>query len=285
VRPRPSVAVRDSDVRRRPHPADYRGRLLLAALVAVAVWWGLGLPYSLAAWLLDTKQLRWTLFCYAWEVPVAGFLGPLLVPQIWWRNVTRRWNRVFATPEAPDLEEAAVLEGKILDYPMRVGRVLLITSVVGYAVGAIQLYAFAQMPLEQLVHVGLLGMVTGLIGALFAFLYLERILTPLLFELGRLRPTAPPAGRRVPLRTKIFACSLILMVSTVPLFVTVFWNQSARVLEVEAGKRLLGLVQDAAGVPDRPGIAAGESARQALAGRADLGTTGRAYVVAPMGSC
>ncbi|HXJ35820.1 MAG TPA: ATP-binding protein [Candidatus Eisenbacteria bacterium] len=262
----------------RTHPADYRPSLLFAAVVAMAVWWGLGLPYSITAWLLDAQQLKWTLICYAWEVPVAGLLGPVLVPQIWWRDVMRRWDRVFATPGQVDAVEAGIVEGKILNYPFRVGWVLLVTSLVGYAVGALQLYLFAQLPLVQLVHVGLLGMVTGLVGALFAFLYLERLLVPLLLELGLSRPTAAPAGRRVPLRTKVFASSLVLMIATVPLFGTVFWNQAARVLEQESGKRLLVLARDATG-PAKPGAAGGAPAWQALAGRADLGASGRVYVV------
>ena len=261
----------------RSHPADYRVSLLLAALVAVAVWWGLGLPYSLAVWLLDERQLRWTLICYAWEVPAAGLLGPVLVPQIWWRDVVRRWDRIFATDADVDLVEAGILEGRILDYPLRVGWVLLVASLVGYGVGAVQLYVFADLPVEQLVHVALLGVVTGLLGALFAFLYLERLLAPLVFDLGLTRPTAPPAGRNVPLRTKVFACSLVLVLTTVPLFGTVFWNQSARILEQEAGKRLLLLATDAA--------ARGDVARAGSAGfvwdgiRAQLGASGRAYVV------
>lgn len=263
----------------RSHPRHYRIPILLAALVAVAVWWGLGLPYSLAAWLLDERQLKWTLICYAWEVPAAGLLGPVLVSQIWWRDVIRRWDRVIGAPGVPDAVETAVIEGKILDYPVRVAWVLLITSLVGYGIGAIQLQAFADLPVEQLVHVALLGLVTGLLGGLFAFLYLERLLAPLVFDLGLTRPTAPPAGKRVALRTKIFASSLVLMVSTVFLFGTVFWNQSARVLEREAGKRLLMAVRDAAQHPDLVASARTPEGAAALAGGADIGETGHAYVI------
>jgi two-component system NarL family sensor kinase len=263
----------------RSHPRHYRIPILLAALVAVAVWWGLGLPYSLAAWLLDERQLKWTLVCYAWEVPAAGLLGPVLVSQIWWRDVIRRWDRVIGAPGVPDEVETAVIEGKILDYPVRVAWVLLITSLVGYGVGAIQLQAFAELPVEQLVHVALLGLVTGLLGGLFAFLYLERLLAPLVFDLGLTRPTAPPAGKRVALRTKVFASSLVLMVSTVFLFGTVFWNQSARVLEREAGKRLLMAVRDAAEHPDLVASARTPQGAAALAGGADIGETGHAYVM------
>jgi hypothetical protein len=215
-------------------------------------------------------------------VPAAGLLGPVLVPQIWWRDVMRRWDRVFASGEG-DLVEAGILEGRLLDYPLRVGWVLLIASLVGYGVGAIQLYAFADLPVEQLVHVALLGVVTGLLGALFAFLYLERLLAPLVFHLGLTRPTAPPAGRRVPLRTKVFAYSLVLVLATVPLFGTVFWNQSARILEQEAGKRLLQLAADAAARDDVARAGAVGPVWQGVA-RAELGTAGRAYVVDREGS-
>jgi signal transduction histidine kinase len=262
----------------RLHPVHFRGPILIAALVAVAVWWGLGLPYSMAAWLLDDRQLSWTLICYAWEVPTAGLLGPVLIPQIWWRDVSRRWDRVFATPDRVDATAAREVEARILDYPMRVGWVLLVTSLVGYAVGAAQLHVFAQLPFEQLVHVALLGVVTGLVGALFAFLYLERLLTPLLFELGRARLLAPAAGRHVPLRTKVFACSLVLMVATVLLFGTVFWNQSARLVEREAGKRLLAVTRHAAERLDAGGTAS------ALRHGADLGASGRVYVVDAAGA-
>src|SRR5262249_12455896 len=102
-------------------------------------------------------------------------------------------------------------------------------------------------------------------------LYLERLLTPLVFELGRARSLAPPAGRRVPLRTKVFACSLVLLVMTVLLFGTVFWNQSARLLEREAGKGLLAIARHAAEHVERGEVPS--------FGRGELGTSGRAYVV------
>jgi len=58
--------------------------------VALLTWWGFGLPYSMLAWLLDERQMRWTLICYAWEVPTAGFFGPVLFPQLWWRRIEHR---------------------------------------------------------------------------------------------------------------------------------------------------------------------------------------------------
>src|SRR5438093_5072342 len=96
------------------HPARFRRPILAAAVVAMATWWGLGLPYSLFAWLLDRQQLRWVLICYAWEVPAAGALGPLLFPQRWWRAVERRWDRIFRDGGGAAPEDVAALERTIL---------------------------------------------------------------------------------------------------------------------------------------------------------------------------
>jgi len=92
------------------HPREYRRSILATALVAMATWWGLGLPYSLFGWLLDEKQLSWVLICYLWEVPVAGALGPVLFPLLWFRDIERRWDATFANPEAVDAAAAAALE-------------------------------------------------------------------------------------------------------------------------------------------------------------------------------
>src|SRR5437016_13503391 len=86
----------------------------------MATWWGFGLPYSLFSWLLDPPQLRWVLICYAWEVPVAGGLGPVLFPLLWFRAIERHWDHTFRDPGAVDPAEAAALEREILDFPVRV---------------------------------------------------------------------------------------------------------------------------------------------------------------------
>jgi two-component system NarL family sensor kinase len=219
------------------HPARFRRPILVAGLVAMGTWWGLGLPYSLFAWLLDAQQLRWVLICYAWEVPAAGALGPVLFPQRWWRGIERRWDAIFQSGAAA-AEDAAALERTILDYPMRVAFVLLVTSLVGYGVGALQLRWFAQLPATEVLKICLLGLVTGLVGALFSFLYLEWLLAPLLRRMGG-RATAPPAGRRVPLYAKVFACSLILTVTALLLLGTIFYSRGERILEEQIGARIL----------------------------------------------
>src|SRR2546427_13052440 len=119
------------------HPREYRRSILATALVAMVTWWGLGLPYSLFGWLLDPHQLHWVLICYAWEVPVAGALGPVLFPLLWFRDIERRWDVIFAEPGRVDPQAAAALERAMLDFPIRVSGVFVLTSIVGYGVGAL----------------------------------------------------------------------------------------------------------------------------------------------------
>lgn len=263
------------------HPKQYRWLILAAALVAMATWWGLGLPYSLYAWLLDDRQKLWVLICYGWEVPVAGGLGPLLVPQIWLRGLERRWDAVFGDPEGADVAGAAGLERAILDYPRRVAWVLVITSLAGYAVGAFQLRVFAELPVAELAKIMVLGLVTGLIGGLFAFLYLEWLLAPLLRRFGTNDARVPAAGRRIPLYAKVFAGSLILTLTTVLALGTVFYSRGERILEEQIGERVLVSVRKLAAELDRDGLAfpADVTRWRTQVDELGLGPSGYAYVV------
>ena len=189
------------------HPRDFRRSVLGTALVAMATWWGFGLPYSLFSWLLDPMQLRWVLICYVWEVPAAGCLGPVLFPLLWFRAIERHWDHTFRDSGAVDPAEAAALEREILDFPVWVAFVFVVTSLTAYGVGAVQVRLFSQLPATEVFKIMGLGLATGLVGGLFAFLYLESLLAPLLRRFGTLWAVVPPAGRRVPLREKVFACS------------------------------------------------------------------------------
>jgi signal transduction histidine kinase len=263
------------------HPAQYRWLIVAAALVAMATWWGLGLPYSWYAWLLDAQQQRWVLICYAWEVPVAGGLGPLLVPQIWLRRIERRWNEVFRDPERVDPAAAAALERSILDYPRRVAWVLLFASLAGYAVGAYQLRVFAELPWAEVAKILVLGLVTGLIGGLFAFLYLEWLLAPLLLRFTSNEMRVPAAGRRIPLYAKMFAGSLILTLTTVLALGTIFYSRGERILEQQVGERVLVSVRKLAAELERDGLGLpGDVSRwRTQVDELGLGPSGYAYVV------
>src|SRR6185295_16251310 len=166
-------------------------------------WWGLGLPYSLYSWLLDGVQFHWVLVCYAWEVPAAGGLGPVLFGFRFFRDVERRWDDTFRDPTRIDVAAAAGLERAILDFPVKLSWVLLLASLVGYGVGALQLRLLAATPSTELAKICALGLATGLIGGLFAFLYLESLMAPLLQRLGTLG-VVPRTGTRVPLYVKVF---------------------------------------------------------------------------------
>jgi two-component system, NarL family, sensor kinase len=264
-----------------PDPARYRWSIRVAPLVAMGTWWGLGLPYSLYAWLLDEQQFHWVLICYGWEVPVCGFVGPFLFPVLWFRDIERRWNRVFGG-ERVDVDAAMALERTILDYPMRVAAVLLITSLVGYGVGALQLRLFAQLPAAETVKILVLGLVTGMVGALFAFLYLEWLLAPLLRRFAAVHPLAPTSGRRVPLYAKVFACSLILTVTALLLLGTVFYSQGERLLEEQIGLRLVAEAHHLADAIAAEGVARiGDPARKA---HMQLGPSGYVRIVDQSGT-
>src|SRR5439155_507531 len=156
-------------------------------------------------------------------------------------------------PDGFDPAEAAVLERSILDFPIRVASVMVLTSVVGYGIGALQLRVLAQTPVTELVKVGVLGIVTGLTGALFGFLYLESLLAPLTERFGTFGGAVLPAGRRLPLHQKVFACALITTLSALILLGTIFYSRGERVLEEQLGDRVLGEARHLATLLDEAG--------------------------------
>ena len=263
------------------HPRAFRRSILGTGLVAMVTWWGFGLPYSLFSWLLDPVQLRWVLICYLWEVPVAGCLGPVLFPLLWFRDVERHWEETFRGPGGVDPARAAALEREILDFPMWVAFVLVITSLVGYGVGAVQLRIFAQTPATEVYKILALGLATGLVGALFAFLYLESLLAPLLQRFGALWAVVPPAGRRVPLYEKVFACSVIITLTALVLLGTIFYSRGERVLEEQIGQRILAEAQHVAADLRAQGVARARDAAwwHEQVGHMRLGRSGYAHLV------
>ena len=262
------------------HPRDFRRSVLGAALVAMATWWGFGLPYSLFSWLLDPMQLRWVLICYAWEVPVAGCLGPVLFPLLWFRAIERHWDHTFRDPGAVDPAKAAALEREILDFPLWVGFVFVVTSLAGYGAGAVQVRLFSQLPATEIFKIMALGLATGLVGGLFAFLYLESLLAPLLRRFGVLWAVVPPAGRRVPLHEKVFAGSVIITLTALVLLGTIFYSRGERVLEEQVGRRILAEAHHVAADLEQQGTARARDAiwwREQVA-HMELGPSGYAYL-------
>ena len=267
------------------HPRAFRRSILATALVAMATWWGLGLPYSLFAWILDPRQLDWVLVCYAWEVPVAGLLGPVAFPLLWFRDIERRWDATFRVDASADPAATAALVAAILDFPIRVAWVFLFTSLIGYGFGAVQLALFAQTPVTELAKIVALGLATGLIGGLFAFLYLESLLAPLVQRIATAAPVVPPAARRVPLFVKVFACSLIMTLTALLLLGTIFYSRGERVLEEEIGRRALGEARQLANeLAGREELPRDRTWWRERAARMRLGRSGAVYVVEPDGT-
>jgi len=266
-----------------PHPRQFRQSILAGALVAVATWLGLGLPYSMYAWILDPTQMRWVLFCYAWEVPAAGLLGPVLFPMLWFGDITRRWDALLgaSAKRPPDDDALARLEGSLLDFPRRAAVVFLLASVLGYVVGALQLWLFAQLPAGELVKVVLLGIATGLVGGLFAFLYLERLLGPLVQHLATLATTVRPAVRRVPLYVKVFAGSLVPTIAGLLLLGPILYSRGERILEGDLTRRVgtqtIRLAEMVEHAP--PAVRADPGWWRTQVGRLQLGPSAHAYLL------
>lgn len=265
----------------RVHPKEYRRPIVVVALLAMATWWGIGLPYSLFAWLLDSQQRAWTLYCYFWEVPFFGLIGLVVIPQLLWRDIERRWTALETTSEAEAQRAMLALERKILDYPLLVAIVLLITSLIGYGLGALQIRWFAELPVAEAIKVCLLGVVTGLVGSLFAYLYLEWQLAPVLRHLAFADPSAPTTGRRVPLSAKVFGCSLVLTITVLLMLGTIFYSRGERILEEEVGRRVSSEARHLAAELQQQGV---ERARDAAWWRThqtemELGPSGYAFLV------
>jgi hypothetical protein len=128
----------------------------------------------------------------------------VLIPQLLWRDIERRWTAID-TPGAPPASEAtAALERKILDYPLVVATVLLITSLIGYALGALQIRWFAELPVAEAIKVCLLGVVTGW-SARSSRTSTSNGASPRCCGTCLRRRVGADDGRRVPLSAKVFA--------------------------------------------------------------------------------
>ncbi|HEY7637829.1 MAG TPA: hypothetical protein VH763_19955 [Gemmatimonadales bacterium] len=95
-------------------------------------WWVIGVQFSKLWWLVNATQLRWILFCYAWEVPAIGWTGAVALPCLMLRRMLRR------------LTDGDPTVGKgFARFPARVAGVVLATSSIGHFLGALQVGHFA----------------------------------------------------------------------------------------------------------------------------------------------
>ena len=131
-------------------------------LTSVLCWWVIGISYSRLWWLVNATQLRWILFCYAWEVPAVGWTGAVPPPYLGFRLLQRR------------LEAGDPSVGRdLVRYPMRVALLVIVTSSVGYLLGAIQVDHFSHLPDLEFAKITLQGPVLGGLFAVAAYLMTE----------------------------------------------------------------------------------------------------------------
>jgi sigma-B regulation protein RsbU (phosphoserine phosphatase) len=202
----------------------------------------------------EAWQVSWILLPYLWEVPVLGIGAVLLPVWLWLRPLER-----FSTQARP--EEAGRLRRIALDLPLRLVPIIVLTSLFGYLLGAAQAWAFARMPLEELVKAATLGLPTGLLYALLAYFVLADDLRPVLERCEELAPESP-VRPRLSLFWKVWACLLVISVVCVTMAGLVFFALRQDALEEQLADRVLARADSFA-----QAVAAGQAWTAVLEGR------------------
>jgi signal transduction histidine kinase/CheY-like chemotaxis protein len=184
--------------------APARALALQLWLASVLCWWLIGITFLRLWWLVNGTQQRWILFCYAWEVPAIGWTGAVLLPWLGFRRLERRLREGDVTV-ARDLAR----------FPLRAALLVIVTSSLGYLLGAIQVDRFARLPSLEFLKITVQGPVLGGLFAVAAYLIAER-------QVQRLGPPRAPAAETPmiqPLHVKILAITLAVALGmAVPVF-------------------------------------------------------------------
>src|SRR5690242_15159422 len=120
-----------------------RMKAALLSWGGLAFWYWLPAPvYFLLTMNIDQLQLQWTALAFFWEVPVVGGAFVLAAQRLYPSR-----SRVSNDPARRYRE--------VMRYPTRVGSLLFVFTLLGYALGALQLRVFAALPfVEQIKNVG-----------------------------------------------------------------------------------------------------------------------------------
>jgi signal transduction histidine kinase len=152
-----------------PPAAVVAGRLVVQLwLTSMLCWWVVGIQFSRLWWLVNQKQLSWIMFCYAWEVPVVGWTGSVLIPWLRLRRIIRR---------LPDGDPGTGRQ--LARFPLFVFWMVLGTSTFGYALGALQVDHFAALPTLEVTKIMIQGPALGGLFAVAAYLMAERAIQDL----------------------------------------------------------------------------------------------------------
>ncbi|HEY3997724.1 MAG TPA: SpoIIE family protein phosphatase [Candidatus Xenobia bacterium] len=198
-------------------------------LCLMAVYWGLGLPFSLRYLNYDAAQKNWIWATYLWEVPVLG-----LVFAIWpmWVGLAPVVSFLKTSGGRP--AEAGQIRSLALALPLRLPPLVLGASLLGFGLGSLQLRAWADVPTVELVKNLCLGLPTGLLSGLLTYFILAEGLRPVIQYCDTLMSLRCP--RQVPPLTvfgKVLACLLVISIVSISVMGLMSYTSSQRLLEDE----------------------------------------------------
>jgi len=205
--------------------------------------WGVGFLFTISTPLFNPAQLKWALFCFAWEG--LAFAVPLTLFRPLFRPIRRYVSQVEAGG-ALSAQQVASYQRQLLAYPFKVSLVVMSASIVAYALGVIQLRYFARVPWEAIGLTFICGLTSGLLWGVLEYFLLEYYLRPLTGMVVVKAPSVPPPAEQVSLKLKIFACSFALVVASLSFFGVAAYTRAEHVLEGEIGVRLSGRMRELA---------------------------------------
>jgi hypothetical protein len=159
---------------RRRHALSTRARVTALYWGGLAFWYWLPAPiYYLLTMNIDELQLKWTAFAFFWEVPVLG--GAFVLAA----------QRLFPLRRGDATRDPARVYRQVMHYPAVVAALLCGFTLAGYTIGALQVRAFAALPLVEQAKNVAHGLVISLLLAVFYYLALDRVLEPLRARIAR----------------------------------------------------------------------------------------------------
>jgi signal transduction histidine kinase len=176
-------------------------------ITSILCWWLIGIQFSRLWWLVNQEQLRWILFCYAWEVPAIGWTGAVLLPYLRLRRLQRR-----LAERDPGIGRA------LARFPVEVAAMVMVTSTIGYFVAALQVSYLAALPALEFAKITVQGPVLGGLFAVAAYLLAERAIQELDLPTPRVaEPGEPHAVQSLYGKIRSIMVALTIGVS-VPIF-------------------------------------------------------------------
>jgi len=205
---------------------------LYQVLYFIAVVGVLGVPYVLFSLDMTPDQMRLLLFTYVWE-------GILFCAICTWLSM--HWTRIIITDEETLDSPSAKSEylKRVLRpafrLPRKIATVSLALILFAFAIGVLQLVAFARFDLIQSIQAFTAGVIISVVYAICTFLNIERVLAPHLGRMGH-----QSGIKSLPQVSSIFSKVMFVCVSimsvAVLFVVSVSYVHSIQLLESELTK-------------------------------------------------